>query len=149
MILLILWSFQVYVSVRKVISRSWSKVARLLYLWLSTRSSIGYMEDLRIGGRWFDLLISQYSFQGLVIAIVTGFILLSMLSIVSSWKEYCAEYLLKELQESMDRCTGHLDISEILLKTALNTKQSLEVGQKLPGCTIEIFTVIFILKSGT
>ena len=32
-----------------------------------------------------------------------------------AWKEYCAEYWLKELQESMDRCTGHCDITEILL----------------------------------
>ena len=32
-----------------------------------------------------------------------------------AWKEYCAEYWLKELQKSMDRCTGH-NISEILLK---------------------------------
>ena len=26
-----------------------------------------------------------------------------------AWKEYCAEYWLKELQESMVRCTGHRD----------------------------------------
>ena len=44
---------------------------------------------------------------------VTGFIPRSSLSIVSTmvmwetsqWKEYCAECWLKELQESMDRCT--------------------------------------------
>ena len=41
-----------------------------------------------------------------------------------AWKEYCAEHRLKELQESMDRCTGNHDITEILLKTALNTNQS-------------------------
>ena len=41
-----------------------------------------------------------------------------------AWKEYCAEYWLKELQESMNRCTGRRDITEILLKTALNTIQS-------------------------
>ena len=33
-----------------------------------------------------------------------------------AWKEYCAEYWLKELQESMDRCTDRHDITEILLK---------------------------------
>ena len=33
-----------------------------------------------------------------------------------AWKEYCVEYWLKELQESMDRCTGHPNIIEILLK---------------------------------
>ena len=43
------------------------------------------------------------------------------------WKEYCAEYWLKELQESMDRCTGHHDITEILLKMALNTSQSINL----------------------
>ena len=32
---------------------------------------------------------------------------------------------LKELEESMDRCTGRLDITEILLKTALNSIQSI------------------------
>ena len=42
-----------------------------------------------------------------------------------AWKEYCAEYWLKELQESTDRCTGRRDITEILLKTALNTIQSI------------------------
>ena len=42
------------------------------------------------------------------------------------WKEYCAEYWFKELQESMDRCTDGSDITEILLKTALNTIQSIK-----------------------
>ena len=58
-----------------------------------------------------------------MIVIATGFIPLSALSIVSTmgkqsvaWKEYCAEYWLKELQEGMDRCTGHHDIIEILWK---------------------------------
>ena len=31
----------------------------------------------------------------------------------------------KKLQESMDRSTGHHDATEILLKTALNTIQSI------------------------
>ena len=39
-----------------------------------------------------------------------------------AWKEYCVEYWLKKLQESMDRCTGHRSITEILFKMALNTK---------------------------
>ena len=42
-----------------------------------------------------------------------------------AWKEYCAEYWLKELQESMDTCTGRRDVTEILLKTVLNTIQSI------------------------
>ena len=40
-----------------------------------------------------------------------------------AWIEYCAEYWLKELQESMDRYTGCCDITEILLNMALNTMQ--------------------------
>ena len=54
-----------------------------------------------------------------------------------AWKEYCAEYWLKELQESKDKCTGRLDITEILLKTALNTIQSINQlalkGSKVMG----------------
>ena len=42
-----------------------------------------------------------------------------------AWKEYCAEYWLKELQESMDRCTGRRDVTGIMLKTALNAIQSI------------------------
>ena len=41
-----------------------------------------------------------------------------------AWIEYCSEYWLKELQESMDRCTSHRNITKILLKTTLNTVQS-------------------------
>ena len=36
-----------------------------------------------------------------------------------------ALYWLKELQESMDRRTGRRDVTEILLKAALNTIQSI------------------------
>ena len=42
-----------------------------------------------------------------------------------AWKEYCAEYWLKEFQESMDRCSDCHDITEILLKMTLNTIQSI------------------------
>ena len=33
-----------------------------------------------------------------------------------AWKDYCVEYWLIELQESMDRCIGRCDKTEILLK---------------------------------
>ena len=46
-----------------------------------------------------------------------------------AWKEYCAEYWLKELLESMDRCTGCSDITEILMKKVLNTIQSIVKAQ--------------------
>ena len=52
-----------------------------------------------------------------------------------AWKEFYAEYWLKELQESMDRCTGRRDINEILLKTALNTTQPVD-----QSCDQFIFT---------
>ena len=41
-----------------------------------------------------------------------------------AWEECCAEYLSKELQESMDRCTNHRDITEITLKMALTLYQT-------------------------
>ena len=40
--------------------------------------------DLRTTGRWFDPRLGQYSFLGLLIVIVTGFIPLSPLSLVST-----------------------------------------------------------------
>ena len=33
-----------------------------------------------------------------------------------AWKQYCEEYWLKELQESMDRCTGRRNIIELMEK---------------------------------
>ena len=36
-----------------------------------------------------------------------------------AWKEKCAEYWLKELQESMDTCTSRRNITEILLKSLI------------------------------
>ena len=42
-----------------------------------------------------------------------------------AWEEHCAEYCLKELQGTVDGHTGRRDILEILLKTALNTIQSI------------------------
>ena len=38
-------------------------------------SSVGSIADLKTGGRWFDPRLGQYSFQGLMIVIATGFIL--------------------------------------------------------------------------
>ena len=100
-----------------------------------SHSSVGSVADSGAGGRWFDPQLGQYSFQRLMIVIATGVILLSPLSIVSTmvmwessqWlgKNIVAEYWLKEIQESRGRCTGRRDITEILLKTALNTIQSI------------------------
>ena len=38
-----------------------------------------------------------------------------------AWKEYCMKYWFKELKKSMDRCSYCRNITEILLKMALNT----------------------------
>ena len=89
-------------------------------------SSVGSAQDLRTGGRWFDFRLDQYYFRGLMIVIATGLIPFSSLSVVSTmvmwessqWPGKITEHVLfKVLQEIMDRCTGRLDITEILLKT--------------------------------
>ena len=67
-------------------------------------SSVGSVADLRTGGCFDNGYVGK---QPVVL------------------KEYCADYWLKELQESMDRCTDHCDITEILLKKALKTIQSI------------------------
>ena len=98
-----------------------------------SHSSVGSVADLRTGGRWFDPRPDQYSLRGLVSHCER---ILSSLTAVHcfdngyvrkqpvAWKEYCAKYWLKDLQESTDRCTGRRDTAEILLKTALNIIQS-------------------------
>ena len=56
-------------------------------LWLSDaepHSSVGSVADLRTGGHWFDPRPGQYSFRGLMIVIVTGFIPLSPMVVVST-----------------------------------------------------------------
>ena len=47
-------------------------------------SSVVSIADLRTGGHIFDPRFGQYSFPGLMIVIVTGFISLSLLSILST-----------------------------------------------------------------
>ena len=76
-------------------------------------SSGGSIADLKTGGCWFDPRLGQYSFQGLIIVIATG--ISPLITAVFcfdigyvgkkpvAWKEYCADYWLKELQENMGR----------------------------------------------
>ena len=47
-------------------------------------SSVDSVGDLRTGGRLFNPRLGQYSFQGLMIVIWTGFISLSPMSVVST-----------------------------------------------------------------
>ena len=89
---------------------------------------VGSAQDFRTGGRWFDPRLGQYSFRGLMKVTATGFILLSPLSM--AWKEYCAEYWLKECQESMDRCSGRREKNEVLLKLFTTQSQLLTTLKK-------------------
>ena len=69
---------------------------------IMSRSSVCGIVDLRTGGLWFDTRLSQYSFRGLMVVIVTGFIPLSPVSVVFddgyvgkqpvAWKKYCTRY---------------------------------------------------------
>ena len=69
--------------------------------------------------------------------IATRFIPLSLLSIVSTmvlWESglerILCGVLVTRTQKSMNRCNGRRDITEILLKTALNTIQSINQSIK-------------------
>ena len=66
-----------------------------------------------------------------------------------AWKEYCAEYWLKELQE---RCTGLRDITEILLKMASNTIQSIKIIFSLPqtssSASVRTFDMFSVSSTG-
>ena len=55
-----------------------------MYYQCTVCSSVGSVTDLRTGGRWFDPRLGQYSFRGLMVFIATGFIPLSLLSVVST-----------------------------------------------------------------
>ena len=104
--------------------------------WYYSSSASG-IQDLWTGGRWFNPWLGQYSFWGLMRVIAAGFIPLSPLPLFHwwlssyvgkrpvAWKEYCAEFWLKECRESIDRCSGHSNITEILLKTELSIIQSI------------------------
>ena len=86
-------------------------------------SSVDSVADLRNGGRWSipgsaNILSDShcdriYSSLAAVRCFDNGYV--GKQQVVR--KEYCAEYWLKELHKSMDRCTLRRDITEILLKT--------------------------------
>ena len=98
-------------------------------------SSVGSVADWRTGGRWFKSLARPIFFPRIddshcdrihssfttVRCFDNGYVGKKLVA----WKEYCEEYRFKDLQESMDRCTDRRDITERLLKTALNTVQSI------------------------
>ena len=57
---------------------------RLIQVFAKPNSSVHRVADLRTGGRLFNPGLGQYSFQGLMIVIVTRLIPLLLLSIVST-----------------------------------------------------------------
>ena len=101
-----------------------------------SHSSVDSIADLRTGGLWFDpwpILFPRiddshcdriHCSLTTVCCFDNGYVGKQPVT----WKEYCAEHWLKELEESMDKCTGCRDITEILLKTALNTIHSFVNG---------------------
>ena len=94
--------------------------------------SVGSVADLRREGRWFDPCSANilpkiddshcdriHSSLTAVRYFDNGYVGKQPVA----WKEYCAEYWLKKLQESMDKFTGRRDITDTPLKTALHTTQ--------------------------
>ena len=92
------------------------------------------MQELGIGGRWFDPRLSQYSVRGLTIVLPTYLFLSHRCPLyrqflcgkaASGLERILCKVVVKELHGSIDRCTGRYYITEILLKTACNTRQSI------------------------
>ena len=106
-------------------------------------SSVGSIADLRTGGSWFNPAGRPIFFRRIhdshcdrirsslmaVHCFDNGYSGKQSVAL----KEYCAEYWLKEIQESMGRCTGCYDIqvTGILLKTMVNTIQSITKSQTI------------------
>ena len=93
--------------------------------------SVGSIGDLRTGGRKFEPLAQPIFFPRIDDSHCSR-IHVSLTAVHCfdddyvrkqpvAWKEYCAEYCLRELWDSMDRCTGCCDINEIKLKKTFNT----------------------------
>ena len=86
----------------------------------SPRGSVGSIQDFKKGGRWFEPPARLILFPRIddnrcdrihssLIAVhcfADGYVGKQPVA----WEEYCAEYCLKEFQESMDECTGRCDI---------------------------------------
>ena len=78
----------------------------------STYSSVGSVEDLRTGGHWFESPARPIFFESHCRkdwflshsnhCFYDGYVGKK----AQDWKEHCAEFWLKELQESMDKCTS-------------------------------------------
>ena len=97
----------------------------LSFLMVNPCRSVGSVQHLRTGDRWFDLShLGQYSFQGLMIAIEIGFIPVSPLSVVSIMN-ICkrSQWLAKSIVQSTGN-NNSTEINGLVLKMALNTVKS-------------------------
>ena len=102
---------------------------------MSHLSSCGSVEDMRTGSRWFKPaawpILTPRIYDSHWGRIYSSLIAVHFFDDGNvgkqpvARKEYCAKNQLKELQESMARCTGHRDITEMTFKTALNIIQSI------------------------
>ena len=79
-------------------------------------SSVGSVADLRTGGHWFDPRLDQYSFRGLMVVIATGFIPLSLLSVVSTMVMWESS---QWFGKNIVRSTGSKDLQESMESVAL------------------------------
>ena len=103
----------------------------------SPRSSVGSIEDLRTGGHWFEpparpiffprIYDSHYDRIHSSLKALHCFDNGYLGKQLKAWKENCAEYWIKELKKSIERCTGRRDITEITLNMRLNTIQSINL----------------------
>ena len=102
-----------------------AKMLSFIYILFFTPlpSLVGSVRDLKTGGHLVDARLNQYSFRGLIIAIATKFIPFNAVHF------FVDGYV--EKQESMDRCISHCDITETVLKMALNTLQSINPSSRL------------------
>ena len=96
-------------------------------------SSVGSMQDLRTGGRWFDPLAQPILFLNIddshcdrshsSLTTVHCFDNGYYGKAACGFEKILYGILVKRTPVSVDRCTGHRDIAEIMLKMALNTIQ--------------------------
>ena len=76
-----------YLLSANALNLNWSTIFHLVrcpFMKAEPHSSVGSIVYLRTEGCQFDPQLSQYSFGGLIIVIVTGFIVLPLLSVVST-----------------------------------------------------------------
>ena len=109
------------------------------------RNSVDSVEDLRTGGRWFDPPARQIFFPRIDES-HCDWIHSSLTAIhcfdddyvgeqPMAWEKYCAEYSLKVLKESIDRCTGCRHMAEMVL---INKSISQSINQS----TLWLFSMI-------